>query len=137
MGPAGYAVYNVTYHPKDARSTHNNYFDVAAQTGLIGFVSFLVLMGTFVRCGLRNVQASRKDGTFESAFAAATLAGAISAMVAMLLGDWVLPFAYNQSITGFDNAVFTWLFMGGIAALYRLRSIGAKPDAPSGVRSVA
>jgi O-antigen ligase len=136
MGPAGYAVYNVTYNPQEALSTHNNYFDVAAQTGLIGFVSFLVLMGTFIHLGIRNVRNTQHDGTFESAFAAATLAGAIAAMVAMALGDWVLPFAYNQSITGFDNAVFTWLFMGGIAALYRLKSIGPKPDVPSGARPV-
>src|SRR5690606_26296020 len=27
-GPAGYAVYYMTYNPGDARSTHNNYFDV-------------------------------------------------------------------------------------------------------------
>jgi len=38
----------------------------------------------------------------------------------MMLGDWVLPFAYNQTITGFDNAVFTWIFLGGVAGLYYL-----------------
>lgn len=120
MGPAGYAIYNMTYHPEDARSTHNNFFDVLAQTGIIGFGVFLWLMATFVRLGLRvrRALAGRRD--FEGAFASATLAGCIGALAAMMFGDWVLPFAYNQTITGFDNASFTWVFLGGMVSLYHI-----------------
>jgi len=38
----------------------------------------------------------------------------------MLLGDWVLPFAYNQTITGFDNAAYTWIFLGAMVSLYQI-----------------
>ncbi|MEZ4836801.1 MAG: O-antigen ligase family protein [Caldilineaceae bacterium] len=117
MGPAGYAVYNMTYHPLDARSTHNNYFDVLAQTGIIGFVAFLWMQWRFLVLGMKNCRRVTHKRNFSAALGAVTLGGAVAAMVAMMLGDWVLPFAYNQTISGFDNAAYTWIFLGGIAAL--------------------
>ncbi|NJM40480.1 MAG: O-antigen ligase family protein [Anaerolineae bacterium] len=118
MGPAGYAAYNMYYHPIDARSTHNNYFDVLAQTGAIGFLCFVWLFVRFVRAGLgaRQVLAGKRN--FEEMFALATLGGCFGAIVGMALGDWVLPFAYNQTIAGFDNAQYTWLFLGCMVSLY-------------------
>ncbi len=41
-------------------------------------------------------------------------------MVGMMLGDWVLPFAYNQTIAGFDNAAFTWILLGAMVALFHM-----------------
>jgi O-antigen ligase len=120
MGPAGYAVYNMTYHPEDARSTHNNYFDILAQYGIIGFISFLWLFITFVRVGTWMTRRLSGRRNFEEAFACAVLAGCISAMVAMMLGDWVLPFAYNSTITGFDHTSYTWIFIGGMMSLYHI-----------------
>lgn len=120
MGPAGYALYNMTYHPQDARSTHNNYFDILAQTGIIGLACFLWMVITFFKIGNRLRHRLQGQRNFEEAFANSTLAGLIAALVAMTLGDWVLPFAYNQTISGFDNAVFTWVFIGGMVVLYHL-----------------
>lgn len=120
MGPAGYAVYNMTYHPEDARSTHNNYFDVAAQTGVIGLAAFLWLFATLIRVGSKTGRALAGRRNFEEAFANATLGGCIGVVVAMMLGDWVLPFAYNQGIAGFDNASYTWVFLGGMVSLYHI-----------------
>jgi hypothetical protein len=45
----------------------------------------------------------------------------------MMLGDWILPFAYNQTITGFDSAIFAWLMMGGMIALHRLTAQPREP----------
>ena len=110
MGPAGYAAYNMFYHPIDARSTHNNYFDVLAQTGVVGFVCFVWLLSRFVRVGLSIRKSFAGKRNFEEMFALATLGGCFGVIVGMALGDWVLPFAYNQTISGFDNAQFTWVF---------------------------
>jgi O-antigen ligase len=120
MGPAGYAVYNMSYHPEDARSTHNNYFDVTAQTGLIGLVSFFWMFIVFIQTGnkTRHLLAGRRN--FEEAFANAGVGGAVAVLVAMMLGDWVLPFAYNQGIGSFDNASHTWLFIGCMISLYHI-----------------
>ncbi len=35
----------------------------------------------------------------------------------MAFGDWLFPFAYTQTIEGFNYAVYNWLFMGVILAL--------------------
>ncbi len=118
MGPAGYAVYYMTYNPNDARSTHNNYFDVLAQTGLIGFGVFIWLMVTYLVAGNRLRKVLTKRRNFEEAFAVATLAGGFGVLTGMMLGDWALPFAYNQTISGFDNACFTWIFLGAMISLY-------------------
>jgi O-antigen ligase len=125
-GPAGYAIYYMTYHPHNARSTHNNYFDVLAQTGIIGFAVFIWLFGTFISMGNKLRKKLNGQRNFKEAFANATFAGVIAAMVAMMLGDWILPFAYNQTITGFDNAVFSWIFLGGMVSLYHIIVLGEK-----------
>jgi hypothetical protein len=35
----------------------------------------------------------------------------------MALGDWVIPFVYNQGIDGFRYTVHTWVFLGLAAGL--------------------
>lgn len=118
MGPAGYAVYNMTYHPQDARSTHNNLFDVLAQNGVIGIAVFGWLVAAFTYVGIRARRLLAGRRNFEEAFVLAVLGGIFGAAVGMMLGDWVLPFAYNQTISGFDNALFTWFMLGCLVALY-------------------
>jgi len=153
MGPAGYAVYNMTYHPEDARSTHNNYFDILAQSGIVGLAAFVSLAATMGRVGLQNVRrllvdSSRRrcDGPlstsaagadFARALAAATVGGGAGALAGMMLGDWVLPFAYNQTITGFDNALFTWVYLGAIVSLQRLTMAEAQIAAAQEDENVA
>ena len=120
MGPAGYAVYYMTYNPTTARSTHNNYFDVLAQTGVIGFAIFIALLVTLVWMAWKTRKAVEGRNDAIEAYACAALGGLAAISVSMALGDWILPFAYNQTITGFDNAVFTWMMLGGMVALYRM-----------------
>jgi hypothetical protein len=38
----------------------------------------------------------------------------------MALGDWLIPFAYTQTIAGFNHSVYCWLFMGLAFALERI-----------------
>lgn len=138
VGPAGYAVYYMAYNPANARSTHNNYFDVVAQAGILGLGVFLWLFIRLLRLGHWTSAALRSRHTFTAGFAAATLAGCVGAMAGMMLGDWVLPFAYNQTISGFDNAAFTWLFLGGMVSLYaivRNHRDGPQLGAPAGVEA--
>lgn len=120
MGPAGYAIYNVTYHPEDARSTHNNYFDILAQTGVIGMAVFLWMLATFTWLGLRTFLKVHKRRDFHAAFVAIAVGGLGASIGAGMLGDWMIPFAYNQTIAGFDHASYCWLFVGGLAALAHL-----------------
>jgi O-antigen ligase len=125
MGPAGYAIYNVTYHPRDARSTHNNYFDVLAQNGVLGLIAFAALAATAIAVALRARRAVCGRGDMQEAFANAAVAGLPAAFLAMMLGDWVLPFAYNVTIMGFDHAIHTWLVMGVSGWLLATHTPGA------------
>ena len=129
MGPAGYAIYNMTYHPEDARSTHNNYFDILAQTGIVGLSAFLWLFGAFLYTGFRTTRALAGRRNFEEAFANATLAGCVGALVGMMLGDWVVPFAYNATIKAFDHSLYTWVFLGAMVSLYRVVKTGGDGQA--------
>ncbi len=131
MGPAGYAIYNMTYHAADARSTHNNYFDILAQTGALGMMAFLWLVSQLWRVGRQTMQINRGRRDFYEVYAVVTFSGLIGVMVGMMLGDWVLPFAYNETIGGFDNAVLTWVMLGGMVALERFGrgASAAQPEA--------
>jgi hypothetical protein len=40
--------------------------------------------------------------------------------VAMALGDWVIPFVYNQTLAGFRFTVHNWLILGALAGLPHL-----------------
>jgi O-antigen ligase len=127
-GPAGYAIYYMTYFPNQAMATHNNYLDMLAQTGIVGF-SFL--MWFFIRLiwmGWKVLQRLKGKGDFVEAISAACLAGSLGGLMMMFFGDWLFPFAYTQTIAGFDYSVYNWIFMGVILSLDAMvfRPEGAK-----------
>jgi hypothetical protein len=127
-GPAGYALYYVTYFKDFARSTHNNYMDILSQFGVAGMLAWLWLIIVSVLEGRRLFRRA-PPGFLKTMLLIAT-SGWIAAQVAMMLGDWVLPFAYNQTITGYRYTVYSWLFLG---VLISIRSIlDGQAPAPAG-----
>ncbi len=119
-GPAGYAIYYMTYFPNQAMATHNNYLDMLAQTGIVGFTFMMWFFGRLVWMGWKVLLRLRGRGDFLEAMAAACLAGTLGGLMMMLFGDWLFPFAYTQTIAGFDYSVFNWIFMGAILSLDKL-----------------
>lgn len=119
-GPAGYAVYYMTYFPTDAMATHSNYVDLVAQTGIVGTVFCLWFFGSLAAMGIRLSKRLRGRGDFVEALANISLAGTFACIVIMAFGDWLFPFAYTQTIVGFNYALYNWLFMGAILVLDRL-----------------
>jgi hypothetical protein len=119
-GPAGYAVYYMTYFPTDAMATHSNYIDMVAQTGIVGTIFFIWLFGTLVWMGLRLCLRLKGRGDFVEALANVSFAGTCACIIIMAFGDWLFPFAYTQTIEGFNYAVYNWIFMGVILALDRM-----------------
>nr|MBP7691639.1 O-antigen ligase family protein [Anaerolineales bacterium] len=119
-GPAGYAAYYMSYFPADAMATHNNYIDMLAQNGIVGFVPMLVFFGGLAWMGFRLTRRLRGRGDFLEGLANASFAGTMACLVAMAFGDWVFPFAYTQTIAGFDYAVYSFLFMGAIPVIDQL-----------------
>jgi hypothetical protein len=120
MGPAGYAVYYMTYFPWEGMATHNNYIDLIAQTGIVGTFFYLWLFGSLVWTGWLLTRRLRERRNFEEGSANAAFVGCLGCLSAMMLGDWMLPFAYTQTIAGFDYAVYNWIGIGTIIAMSKL-----------------
>ena len=115
-GPAGYALYYVTLVPDKAMSTHNNYMDIVAETGVFGLISFVALLIGLGWLGWRTLPHLTTGA--DRAACAAVLGGLCAVVQAMMLGDWVIPFVYNQTIAGFDHAVYTWLMLALLCGLW-------------------
>lgn len=119
-GPAGYAAYYMTFFPNRAMATHNNFIDVIAQTGVLGLGFLCWMFAALIKVGIRVHRRLRHAGNIEESLANAALAGLVGSIVIMMFGDWLFPFAYTQTIAGFDYIVPTWLFLGTILVLDRL-----------------
>jgi len=116
-GPAGYAVYYMSYFPTRAMATHSNYIDLFSQTGIVGLSFSLWFFGALVWVGYRLCLRLRKRSDFLEALAIAGFAGTVGGLVAMFIGDWMFPFAYTQTISGYDYVVYNWLLMGVVPAI--------------------
>ncbi len=118
-GPAGYAPYNMTYFPWDARSTHNNYFDILAQFGVVGLLVWCWFMGVSLWFGWKTIGRA-PPGLLRTTAIIAT-SGWVAALFSMVFGDWILPFAYNQGIGGYGYTVYSWIFLGLLVSVHRLQ----------------
>jgi O-antigen ligase len=119
-GPAGYTVYYMSYFPSDGMATHNNYIDVIAQTGIFGLLTCVWFFFALAWLGYKLCLRLKGRRDFVEALANAAFAGTVGCIVIMGFGDWLFPFAYTQTIAGFDYTVYSWLFMGILLVLDRL-----------------
>jgi O-antigen ligase len=133
-GPAGYHLYFSTYLVGFFQLSHNNYIDIIAQTGIVGF---LIYMWFWIAIGVMAVRTYRAAprGGFQHAAAASLLAAYVATMTVMMLGDWVTPFAYTQTLAGIDYTIWSWMLAGLTVALYYEIQTSQKDtqEHPSGV----
>jgi hypothetical protein len=97
--------------------SHNMFVDVFAQTGIVGSIFFLWGMGAALWMAYRVIR-QLKPG-FLRAYAIGVAAG-FAAMLAgsFLFADWLIPFVYNITITGFRHSVYAWILLGTLLGLY-------------------
>lgn len=96
-------------------NSHNNYVDIAAETGIIGLACYLWLLWEigWLAWRLRN----QVPAGFAQAYVYGALGGLAAMVAAGMLGDWVLPFFYNVGLNGFRSSMLGWFFLGGLVSL--------------------
>jgi hypothetical protein len=106
-------------------NSHNNYWDLATQTGLLGLGLFLWIVAELALLGWRL----RKQVTdaFSQSYVNSVLAGFAAMLASGMLADWFMPYLYNIGMPGFRGSIFGWLFLGGLLSLEILQR---KPDLP-------
>ncbi|HNB50382.1 MAG TPA: O-antigen ligase family protein, partial [Anaerolineales bacterium] len=100
-------------------NSHNNYADLIVQTGAVGTVIYIWLVGQvgYLAWRLRSIV---PEGSFAQGYVNGAIAGGVGMIVVAFLGDWVLPFVYNIGLLGFRTSVACWLFLGGLVVLQQL-----------------
>lgn len=102
-------------------NSHNNYVDIAAETGIIGLACYLWLLWEI------GWLAWRLREQVPAGFAQAYVYGALGGLAAMIavgmLGDWVLPFFYNVGLNGFRSSMIGWFFLGGLVSLAQMATL--------------
>ena len=96
-------------------TSHNTFVDIFAQTGLIGLGFFAWGLGASWLISYRI--AARLPPGFLKGYAFAVFSGIAALIVASFaFADWLLPFVYNLTITGFGHTVYSWLLLGSLLA---------------------
>jgi len=121
FGPANYNHYAILFPIWGwwvRFNSHNQYLDLLLQTGVIGLLAFAWFAFEAVRLGLR-LRTHLAEG-FARAYVVGALGGLAGTLVAGMLADWIIPFAYNIGMKGFRSSLLFWMFLGGLLSLRRM-----------------
>jgi hypothetical protein len=111
---AGWATWNAWGY---AVPSHNMFMDILAQTGLVGLGFFLWAIGALLAIVYRVYK--RLAPGFTKAYVVGVFAGFCAMLVgSFLFADWLIPFVYNITITGFRHSVYAWILVGSVLGLY-------------------
>lgn len=121
MGPAGYAFYYAVDNWPTLNFSHNNYIDIIAQTGITGIVTFVGMWLAMCWTAWRTYRMVPKGG-FRGALAVSLLASMLSIIIIMMLGDWVTPFTYTQTLFGINYTIWAW-FLAGLTIALRYETL--------------
>ena len=126
VGPANYYWYVPLYRIRgyvSVFSSHNQYLDILAQTGILGFVCVLWFFGEVGWLGWRLC--NQVPEGFAQAYVYGALGGLVGTIASGALADWFLPFVYNIGFNGFRASILPWLFLGGLVSLTQIYPISS------------
>jgi O-antigen ligase len=115
VGPANYYFYTPFYNILGysvSFNSHNNYIDLLAEVGVVGFSIFIWWAIETAKLGFSLLKVDLEP--FEKSFVITAIGGLAGTMVAAFLGDWLIPFIYNIGMEGFRASVLSWVFLGSL-----------------------
>jgi len=118
FGPANYYAYSALFPLLGYYvnfNSHSQYFDLLAQTGILGLVFYLWFAAEIFHLGWNLLKINIKG--FPKAYVIGVIAGLAGTITSGILGDWVIPFVYNIGLQGFRTSIFPWIFFGGLVSL--------------------
>ena len=111
---AGWATWNAWGY---AIPSHNMFMDILAQTGVIGLIFFIWGLAALLVVLYRV--SKRLPPGFLKAYALGVFAGFSAMLVgSFFFADWLIPFVYNITITGFRHSVYAWILVGSVLGIY-------------------
>lgn len=114
VGPGNYSDYIERYalgHPYG--SAHGNYQQVSAETGLLGIIALLCVIGGALHLAWRQ---QRSSDPFISAFALGVLGAMGGQLSAAVVGDYLLPAYHNGGHTNVCVTLYFWILLGALMA---------------------
>jgi O-antigen ligase len=134
LGPANYHSYTPFFDFLGFSmnfSSHNNYVDIVAQTGLAGLACFLWFVWETAKL-IWRLKSKVPEG-FPRAYVIGAMGALAGTLVAGMLGDWILPFVYNIGLEGFRASGLGWMFLGAVVALEHItKTPSSDPRASQG-----
>ncbi len=132
FGPANYYWYTPLFAIRGWHvrfNSHNQYVDIIAQTGLLGFGTFFWFAFEVGWLGWRL--RDRVQPGFAQAYVYGALGGLVGMLVSGMLVDWFLPFVYNIGFGGFRSSILAWVFLGGLVSIEQMTRRQAETQALS------
>ena len=121
LGPSNYYWYVPLYRIRgyvSVFSSHNQYLDLLAQTGILGIACVFWFAAELAWLGWKLRE--RVPSGFAQAYVYGALGGLAATLAAGVLADWFFPFFYNIGLVGFRASVLPWLFLGGLVSLEQM-----------------
>ncbi len=118
FGPANYYWYTPLYRIRGWEvkfNSHNQYADIVAQVGVLGLLCFIWFFMEMARLAWQ-LRVEAAPG-FNRAYVYGVIGGLAGTVVAGVLVDWIIPFAYNLGMYGFRGSMLGWIFLGGLLSI--------------------
>jgi O-antigen ligase len=126
IGLGNYRTYNDYYGRPSVWNTtrftsaHSTYAQSLSETGWLGFLSLLYLLGTCVRVlYLYWKKLSPLTHPREKNFLLATLGVTLGVFAVSFIGDYVFPSYHNGGLRTFSEIIYIWFFIGVAMAIGR------------------